>query len=82
MRFCRICIYTSQILQLEERPWSVSTDILSVREPFRHENRGAATPVLGRKGGSPGAMRRETERLGAATQPFSNPHSEDNDDLF
>lgn len=45
VRFCRICIYTSQILQvstasiaLEERPWPV-------RERPRHGNGGAATPV-------------------------------------
>ena len=44
---------------------------------------GVPPPLFsGLEGGSPGAMRRETERLGAATQPFSNPHSEDNDDLF
>ena len=46
VRFYRDCIYTSQILQLEERPWSVSTAIVAVREPSRTGNRGAAAPIF------------------------------------
>lgn len=46
MRFCRICTDTSHILQLEERPWSVSTAIVAVREPSRTGNRGAAAPIF------------------------------------
>lgn len=46
VRFYRDCIYTSYILQLEERPWSVSTAIVAVREPSRTGNRGAAAPIF------------------------------------
>ena len=46
MRFYRVCGHTSQILQLEERPWSVSTAIVAVREPSRTGNRGAAAPIF------------------------------------
>lgn len=46
MRFYRVCGHTSQILQLEERPWTVSTAILAVREPSRAGNRGAAAPIF------------------------------------
>lgn len=45
MRFYRVCGHTSYILQLEERPWSVSTAIVAVREPSRTGNRGAAAPI-------------------------------------
>jgi hypothetical protein len=46
VRFYRVCTDTSQILQLEERPWSVSTAIVAVREPSRTGNRGAAAPIF------------------------------------
>lgn len=46
MRFYRVCGHTSHILQLEERPWSVSTAIVAVREPSRTGNRGAAAPIF------------------------------------
>ena len=46
MRFYRVCGHTSHILQLEERPWTVSTAILAVREPSRAGNRGAAAPIF------------------------------------
>lgn len=46
MRFYRVCGHTSYILQLEERPWSVSTAIVAVREPSRTGNRGAAAPIF------------------------------------
>lgn len=55
MRFYRVCGHTSQILQLEERPWSVSTAIVAVREPSRTGNRCRRPYFLAGKAVSPGA---------------------------
>lgn len=55
-----VCTYPSQILQLGERPWPVSTASIAVRECSRHGNGGEATPVcvLGARC-PPGALRRK-----------------------
>ena len=60
MRFYRVCGHTSQILQLEERPWSASTAFKRC-ESLPELIAGVPPPLLSvREGGLPELLRKAT----------------------